>query len=76
VKLGELGVRGCVSIHLYGKGERLSLTYFPRPSTCKMRMKRGHSSPNKQYERPLKSPVVVRIDRKEEMGSGGGLLTL
>jgi len=76
VKLGELGVRSCVSMHLYGEGEMLLLTCIPGPLPCKWCMKREYSSHRRRYGRHLKGSVVVRIDRKENKESAGGVLTL
>ena len=76
MKLGELGVRSCVSIHLYREGERLLLTCIPGPSPCEWHIKREYSSHRRQYERHLKGSVVVRMDRKESKESAGGVLTL
>jgi hypothetical protein len=67
VKLGEMGVRDCVSMNLYGEEERSSLTYFPGPSPCKMCMKIVYNSSNKQSDGPLEEPTVVRTARKEDM---------
>ena len=76
MKLGELGVRCCVSMHLYGEGERLSLTYTPGPSTSNIGIEREYNGHNRQYKRSPEGPVLVRIDREENMYSGGGMLTL
>jgi hypothetical protein len=36
MKLGELGVRSCMSMYLYREEERLSLTYIPGPAPSNM----------------------------------------
>lgn len=74
--LGELGTRGSLSVHLYREGERLSLTCIPMPSPYAVHIKRGYNSPNKRSDRPHRDPTVVRIGRKENMESGGDMLTL
>jgi hypothetical protein len=38
VKLGELRVRGCVSMHMYGEG-RLSVTHSPWPFPSTLTLK-------------------------------------
>ena len=73
---GELGSMGWVSIQVYGKGEGLSLTCISGPSPSQMCMSGAHNRHDKQYGRPLRSFVAVRIDRKEHEGSGGDMLTL
>ena len=57
-------------------GERLLLTCIPGPSPCNWHMKREYSGHRRQYDRHLKGSVVVRIDRKENKESVGGVLTL
>ena len=65
-----------MSMHLYGKGESLSLTYFPGHSTSKMRLKRGSNSPHKLPDGPPKNFTAINIDRKVNMESGGGMMAL
>jgi hypothetical protein len=74
--VGWLGVRDCVSMYLYGEGESLSLTYFPGPSTSKVRIEIVYNSPNKRWYSPPTDPTVVSIARKGNMESGRGMLAL
>ena len=76
MRFGELGSMGWVSIHIYGKGEGLSLTCISGPSLSQMYMSRAHNRHNKRYGRPIRIPVAVRIDKMKHEGSGGDILTL
>lgn len=49
----------------------LSLICISGSSPYEICIERGFHSHNKRYERPLKSFVVVRTDRKEDKRSGG-----
>ena len=74
--LGKLGTRCSLSVYLYWERGRLSLTCMPGPSPCKMKMEGVYNSANKRCDIPPEVPVVVNIDRKENMYSGGDMHTL
>ena len=61
--LGEMGARCC-----WGGGE--VNTYLHSWAPSKLCMEIEHTCHSKLYGRPLGSPVVVNIDKKEHMESG------
>jgi hypothetical protein len=52
------------------------LTCIPRPSPDKMHVERQYNGPNKQPDKNPECSTVGSRDIKENMYSGGGMLTL
>jgi hypothetical protein len=46
------------------------------PSPSNISIEKGYNSSNKQCDKPPEGSAVVSIDREENEGSGGGILTL
>ena len=65
-----------MSVHLYGESRVLSLICIPRPSPNKIHTEREYNGPDGQPDRAPEGSTVVSIDRKEDMYSGGDMLSL